>query len=173
MGKPKIWPCCHFPSDGYHPYRLVTLSPEERRQFAEDMIILHSAAVLAFSIMDLIKEGSYANPSNGKSQVFYRKLVGKMLAMVGFPYFAKVLGRTSDVIFTFRSKVFGTYRLGLTAILAFLLAKTSAQGAATAGLLAVKEAVTTIRPWFDFLETMRAFHTLMILVWTILGGILG
>ncbi len=73
----------------------------------------------------------------------------------------------------FAKEVLLTYGMGLTSILAFLLAKTTAQGAATAGLLAIKEAITTIRPWFEFLETMRAFHTLMILVWIILGGILG
>ncbi|RMG21361.1 MAG: hypothetical protein D6732_27370 [Methanobacteriota archaeon] len=50
---------------------IFALSPEERRHFAEDMIILHSVAVFAFSIMDLIKEVPYANPSNGKSQIFF------------------------------------------------------------------------------------------------------
>ncbi|RMG32160.1 MAG: hypothetical protein D6732_13735 [Methanobacteriota archaeon] len=150
------------------------LSPEERRQFAEDMIILHSAAVFAFSIMDLIKEVPYANPSNGKSQVFYRKLFSLLVKIIGGGFVLnQYTGKPMNKMLLFAKEVVLTYGMGLTAILAFLLVKTTAQGAATAGLFAIKEAITTIRPWFEFLETMRTFHYLMMLIWFLLAPIGG
>ena len=98
------------------------------------------------------------------NQIVYRITNFFLLPQVSFTYETLSVGQVGLFL--------ATYGVGLTAILTFLLAKTTVQGAATAGLLAIKEAITTIRPWFDFLETMQTLHTLMILTWIILGGIL-
>ncbi len=117
----------------------------------------------------MLKELPKANAIKARDSVFYRKLITnlKVLGLEGLVTYL-MTGNTKEV-FDYGIPVALGYTVGLVTILALMIAKTAAEGTASMGVKVLIDAVDKVRPWFGFLETMRAMHVLMQIVWGLLS----
>ncbi len=143
-----------------------SLQNELKTDFALSMLILHSSAVFGFSFIDWLKEAPKILPSLVNNDVFFRKMLNLLYSIAGGLIIPLLKGEEIKEIFRDGISVLGFYVIGLTGIMGLLTAKVSGEAIATGGISSLRS-IEQIRGWFEFLETMRTFHTLMQLVWLI------
>ncbi len=143
-----------------------SLQNELKKDYAMSMLILHSSAVFGFSFIDWLKELPKMLPSLVNNDVFFRKMFNLLFSIAGGLIIPLLKGEEIKEIFRYGISVLGFYVIGLTGIMGLLTAKVSGEAIATGGISSLRS-IEQIRGWFEFLETMRTFHTLMQLVWLI------
>ncbi len=146
----------------FYVLMFFSLQNELKKDFALSMLILHSSAVFGFSFIDWMKDLPKFLPSLANNDVFLRKMFSFLFSITGGVIIPYIKGEKMKEIFQYGISVLGFYTIGL---MGMLMAKISGEATGGIGLL---KSIGQIKGWFEFLETMRMFHTLMQLVWLIL-----